>query len=121
MIKKHFDVPLYDFNVAILEVENDDDAPALDKYLKSCRMSGDVTNEIIEAVKNGDVDGGWTISNLGQKRFVVVFLKTRTPTTRDKIVGHEKRHVEDDILKHCGVKDDEAAAYLAGFLSTKFK
>lgn len=33
------------------------------------------------------------------------------------VVNHEKRHIEDRILQHCGIDDIEAAAYLAGYLS----
>jgi hypothetical protein len=29
----------------------------------------------------------------------------------------EKRHIEDRLLDYCGVKDIEASAYLAGYIS----
>ena len=65
-------------------------------------MGDDIVNEIVGAVRQGDVDDGWTLACLGIKRIVVILLPMR--------------HVEDDILRHCNVNDDEAAAYLSGFL-----
>lgn len=116
MKKKRIDVSMYDFRVDLLEVENSDDVALLVKYFKSIRLENDISVEILDAVKNGDVDGGWTISNFGLKRILVVLLKMRTVSQRRKVMSHEKRHVEDDILEHASVNDKEAAGYLAGYL-----
>ena len=116
MRSKRINVPLYDFRVDLIEIEGDGDAAPLLKFFRGVKLDGDIVEEIIDAVKNGDVDGGWTIANFGIKRILVVLLKMRTEEQRRKVLSHEKRHVEDDILEHASVNDKEAAAYLAGYL-----
>lgn len=116
MKSKRINIPIYDFRLDLLEVENSDDVVLLAKFFKSVRLDDEISLEILDAVKNGDVDGGWTISNFGLKRILVVLLKMRTEAQRRKVLAHEKRHVEDDILEHASVNDKEAAGYLAGYL-----
>lgn len=116
MKSKRIDIPIYDFRLDLLEVEGSNDVALLTKFFKSVRLDEDVTLEILNAVKDGDVDGGWTISNFGLKRILVVLLKMRSEEKRRVVLAHEKRHVEDDILEHALVNDKEAAGYLAGYL-----
>lgn len=116
MKSKRINIPMYDFRLDLLEVENSDDVVLLAKFFKGVRLDDEISLEILDAVKNGDVDGGWTLSNLGIKRILVVLLKMRTEAQRRAVLAHEKRHVEDDILEHCHVNDKEAAAFLAGYL-----
>ena len=116
MKRKRIDIPIYDFRLDLLEVENSDDVVFLAKFFKGVRLDEDITLEILNAVKDGDVDGGLTISNFGLKRILVVLLKMRSEEQRRKVLAHEKRHVEDDILEHGGINDKEAAAFLAGYL-----
>jgi hypothetical protein len=107
---------MYDFRLDLLEVERSEDVALLAKFFKGVRLDDEISLEILDAVENGDVDGGWTISNFGLKRILVVLLKMRTEEQRRKVLAHEKRHVEDDILEHASVNDKEAAGYLAGYL-----
>lgn len=116
MKNKKIDIPIYDFRLDLLEVEGSDDVALLTKFFKGVRLDDEISLEILDAVKNGDVDGGWTISNFGLKRILVVLLKMRSEEQRRKVLAHEKRHVEDDILEHSGINDKEAAGYLAGYL-----
>lgn len=39
---------------------------------------------------------------------------------REEVYAHEKRHIEDRIMKWASVDDIESAGLLAGFLGTKF-
>lgn len=116
MISKKFNVPLYGFRVDFIECEDEKDGDAIETFFKRLKMEDDIANEIVGAVRQGDVDGGWTLACLGIKRIVVILLPMRTRDRRCEVINHEKRHVEDDILRHCNVNDDEAAAYLSGFL-----
>lgn len=117
MIKKSFKVPLYCFDCTFIELEGKEDADALSRELRRLRVTEDIYEELVVSCREGDVDGGWTITNFGNKRICVVLLPMRSDDRRISVLGHEKRHVEDDILSHCGVDDKEASAYLAGFLS----
>jgi uncharacterized membrane-anchored protein len=116
MKSKRINIPIYDFRLDLLEVENSNDVALLARFFKSVRLDEDITLEILNAIKDGDVDGGWTISNFGHKRILVVLLKMRSEEKRREVLAHEKRHVEDDILEHASVNDKEAAGYLAGYL-----
>ena len=116
MKRKRIDVPLYDFRIDLLEVDSVDDVELVGKALRTVRVQPDIYDEITSAIRDGDVDGGWTISNFGLKRILVVLLKMRSGEQRRKVLSHEKRHIEDDILSYCSVDDVEASAYLAGYL-----
>jgi uncharacterized membrane-anchored protein len=103
MKSKRINIPIYDFRLDLLEVENSNDVALLARFFKSVRLDEDITLEILNAIKDGDVDGGWTISNFGHKRILVVLLKMRSEEKRREVLAHEKRHVEDDILEHASV------------------
>ena len=51
---------------------------------------------------------------------VIVFYRMESMKRKRVCYNHEKRHLEDRILKFCDIDDMEAAAYLAGFLSEYF-
>lgn len=117
MIKKRFNVPIYCYDCVFLEIESRDDAEALTKELRRLRITDEIMEEVSTSCVEGDVDGGWTIANLGRKIICVVLLPMRSADQRLSVLNHEKRHVVDDILNHCGVDDKEAAAYLDGYVS----
>lgn len=116
MISKRIDVSMYNFRVDLIEIEGKNDVPSLLRLFKSVKLNVDLVEEVIESIKDGDVDGGWTFCNFGIKRVLVVLLPMRSVDKRREVLSHEKRHVEDDILRHCGIDDSEAAGYLAGYL-----
>ena len=52
------------------------------------------------------------------KQMILLYPQT-SKASRINCLGHEKRHLEDRILKHCHIDDLETAGYLAGFLTKK--
>ena len=121
MTNKAIKVPLYGFKVNLIECKGKEDAPELEKFFRRIKLDDDIVDEIVRAVGEGDIDGGWTLACLGVKLIVVVLLPMHSDDKRTEVLAHEKRHVEDDILRHCGIKDEEAAGYLAGFLGKYLK
>lgn len=121
MIVKKINVPLYGFRVDFIECKDEKDSDAIEVFFKKMKLDDPIAEEIVGALRQGDVDGGWTLACLGIKRIIVVLLPMRSEERRCEVVNHEKRHVEDDILRHCGIEDAEAAAYLAGFLGKHIK
>lgn len=121
MINKKINVPLYGFKIDFVECESDKDADALDIFFKRAKFDDPLAEEIVTDIREGCIDGGWTLACFNIKRIIVIIYPTSSEHKRCEVVSHERRHVEDDILKHCGIDDKEASAYLAGFLGNHLK
>lgn len=120
MKKLKFDVPLYDINVTLVQVESPDDADEVKICCEGIGLSSEDTEATLEFVKQDKRDGGDTWRNFEKGQMLVIFYRMTDGRIKRNRYGHEKRHVEDRILQWCGVDDIEAAAYLAGFLSEQF-
>lgn len=117
MLKKRFTVPLYGYTVRYFEIEDKSDEAEIRSCLKKLRLPDKDIDEVAECVSDEAKNGGWTLFNPNCKQIVVIVLTCVDEKARRRVVGHEKRHVEDEILRHCDINDLEAAAYLAGYLS----
>lgn len=120
MRTKKIHVPIYEYDVFIYQIEDVEDADAITRVLKKFKIFDlieEITNNIIDEVNGGAV----TCFNAGAKIAVCVFYPDDDAVFYEATLDHEKRHVVDDILEHCNVNDKEAAAYLSGWLTTKFK
>lgn len=115
---KSFNVPLYNYKVTVYEIDGEADSDVMRRRMRALKMPQDDIDEICCAVE-GAYDGGYTFFCAARKQLVVILLPFSSEMVRRRVLNHEKRHVEDDILQDCGVDDKEAAAYLAGFLSEK--
>ena len=113
-----FSVPLYNIDVALIQVEGVSDAERVKECCEELGLTEGDTESVVDTVKSDKTDGGDTFRNFEMGRILVIFY--RMTHGKANIYGHEKRHVEDRILQWCGVDDMEAAAYLAGFLSEYF-
>lgn len=122
MLKVKFTVPLYDTVITILQIEKDDKWDNFRRHIPR-DLSTDVKFEIRDVVEDytGHTNGGWTCFNAGKNDIFLVFTGFTDKQTRASVIAHEKRHCEDDILKRCNIEDDEAAAFLAGYLELKFE
>lgn len=119
-MKKHnFNVPLYDYDVTLIQVESNEDKSSVISFLKKAKL-----DEYIEGcskyVADGYTNGGETYYNRSIKQVICIFYIMTSDEYRENVYSHEKRHVEDRILEHCSVNDMEASAYLAGFLGVQF-
>lgn len=114
MIKKIFNVPLYDWNITYLTIESKEDIPELITWAEmfQAEFQGDIS-ESFDSIKNA---GMTYIDRTAQKLLIIIFPAT-SPEESLSTIGHEKRHAEDFILEESGVYDKEAAGYLAGFLT----
>lgn len=121
MRRKTINIPLYNYRVTLLDEISESDADALRVFLKRRRLPDDMINDVVGNVSDGAFDGGYTISNMSIKELYVVLLACSNDDVRRRVLGHERRHVEDDVLEHCGINDKEAAAYLSGYLSQHMK
>lgn len=117
MKRNTFKVPIYNFDITVIQVESSADKEAVSKEFKKMRIPEDAYQDSLEAIEKGYMNGGETFRNMLIKRFLIIIYPCSSETVRREIMGHEKRHIEDRILEHLGIDDIEANAYLAGYLS----
>lgn len=120
MRTKKIHIPIYEYDVFMYQIEDVEDADAITRVLKKfniVELIEEVTTNIVDEVEGGAI----TCFNAGAKIAVCIFYTCDDPVFYEATLDHEKRHVVDDILDHCRVNDKEAAAYLSGWLTTKFK
>lgn len=117
MKKKTFTIPIYDYEVTLIEIECKDDKEQVVEVMKSFDCNIEDIREHERYIDNEYMNGGDTFRNMEKKRFLVVLSPCENEETRREIINHEKRHVEDRLLEWIGIHDIEASAYLAGYLS----
>ncbi len=120
MKRYNFYIPIYDFRAVLLYAENRKDWPAVVKVMKQYKCDKASIQEVTDNIREGCFDGAITLSHRYRHVFVCVFYPIET---REKFIvcrDHEKRHVEDWVAEYCDVHDNEALAYLAGFLGGHF-
>lgn len=120
MRTKKIHVPIYEYDVFMYQIEDVEDADAITRVLKKFKIF-DVIEEVTSNVTDEVEGGAITCFNPGEKTAVCVFYPESDATYYEMTLDHEKRHIVDHILEHCDVHDMEAAAYLSGWLTTKFK
>ena len=117
MKKTEFKIPIYDFDVTILEVESKEDKAEVNTILSNLIPNKESIDEVLGYIEDGSMNGGDTFRNLLHRKFVVVLYPFKDIETRREVINHEKRHIEDRVLEYCGISDIEASAYLAGYIS----
>lgn len=114
---KKVKIPIFNHKLNVFEVTSKRDTDKLVKELKSLKIiNEDDEQEIRENIEN-ECDGACTFYRKTDCTLVVVIYIQSNQDRRREVLAHEKRHVEDHILKHLGIDDMESAAYLAGYLA----
>jgi hypothetical protein len=122
MKKLSFKVDVYDWDVYLYQLEAKDSKKDITKVLQKHNIPVEGNEDITTCLEDRFHDGGWTFCNGNIRQSVVIFEIFSEKAYKVDVYGHEKRHVEDDILNQLHVNDDdEAAAYLAGYLSRRFE
>ena len=117
MKKTEFKIPIYGFDVTILEVESKEDKDEVNTILSNFIPNKEKIDEVLGYIEDGCMNGGDTFRNMLYKKFIVVLYPFEDVENRREVINHEKRHIEDRILEYCGIYDIEASAYLAGYIS----
>ena len=120
MVKIDFKTPYFEYDVTLIQVEGDIDAPIVCRHLTESGIDEETADDIKEKIVGGYVNGGETNWNAKTKRIICVFYEFLDDVAKVDIYSHEKRHIEDRILQHCGVDDIEASGYFAGYLGKMF-
>lgn len=121
MKKLSFKIDVYDWEVYLYQLEAKDNGKSVTKVLQKHHIPVEMNQDVIDDIDDDSYDGGWAFNNADQHTHVVILQQFSSKNKKIEVYSHEKRHVEDDILRRLRVNnDDEAAAYLAGYLATMF-
>lgn len=120
MRTKKIHIPIYEFDVIMYQLEDVNDVGSIAKALKRLNIT-EMIQEVTDNLTDEVIEGGFTCFNGPAKLAVVVLYPTEYGEMYESTLDHEKRHVVDHVLDWVGVHDYEAAAYLSGWLTTKFK
>ena len=118
MEKLDFQIPLYKVDITLVQIESKEDESAVAELLES--INAEDLEYTIDCIRRDVVNGGDTYRDLEHRRIVVVFYLMEDNMSRAEVYSHEKRHIEDRILKFYSVDDIESAGLLAGFLGERF-
>ena len=118
MERLDFQVPLYKVAITLVQVESKEDESTVAELLES--INAEDIEYTINGIRRDAVNGGDTYRNFELRRIIVVFYLMEDNMSRAEVYSHEKRHIEDRILKFYCVDDIESAGLLAGFLGERF-
>ena len=118
MIVKRIKIPIFKYNLTLIEVEEYEDYKIIGKELKRFKLSDEYYNEVIRNTRYS-YDGAITLSNCSKMQIVVVIYKHSSEKERIELINHEKRHIIDDIMTSLNINDKETPAYLDGYISSK--
>ena len=121
MISKKIWIPIYSYRIWYIEVEDFNDTTKLVQFAKRMHLGENNINEIKDRMQNKETGGATTFHRKSDCTIVVIIYPQPSVYRKDECIAHEKRHCEDFILKHLNIKDEEAAAYLAGWLDVQFR
>jgi hypothetical protein len=112
-----FKIPIYDYTVDWVNIDNKEDYKYIDKIANRYKIEKDYKEAIINNIKTEQIDGGETYRNLESRRFFILIYECKNKSIQFNIINHEKRHLVDRIMEHCDINDIEASAYLDGYIS----
>lgn len=121
MIKSKFHIPIYDIDITMVQIENSNDKKPIEKLLNSVAVNEEDKQKTLDDVENESVNGGDAYRCLGARKMLIIFFPFTNNDEKINTFDHEKRHIEDRILEHFNVQDNESAALLAGYLAVQFR
>lgn len=120
MIRLDFEIPLYKVDVTLIQVTSKEDEGEVSKELHDMEAQAEDVESVLESITTGCKNGGYTFRNLDKKKFLVIFCLMDSKRIQAEVYAHEKRHIEDRVMKAYNVDDIESAGLLAGFLGEEF-
>ena len=114
-----FKIDIYDWTVYYIEAEKKEDADAVLKKLSILKIGDKTIKSTRDEIDGGHGNGGEHLCNLTLRKSVLLMLPSTNRANRINIIFHEKRHIEDKICNHLGLKGREAPAFIAGYIAEK--
>lgn len=82
MKKTEFKIPIYDFDVTILEIESKEDKAEVNTILSNLIPNKESIDEVLGYIEEGSMNGGDTFRNMLCRKFVVVLYPFKDVETR---------------------------------------
>jgi len=116
-----FSIPLYDYDVVYVEIDEDDpidrQVAFVTEELTNMKTDKQYLDETIQEIKEESKNGGNHFYNLSKSVSFIMIYPHDDPERLKATIAHEKRHLEDRVLQHFSVNDIESAGLLSGYLA----
>ena len=112
-------IPIYDWELMFCHMDAGDD-PEI--FIKASRRIGIEPGDCVQfsdLMSRGAMGGGMCYVHSEERKLVVLIYPTLTPENFYSTVGHEIYHCVYAIADHAQIKDEEASAYLIGYIWEK--
>ena len=117
MKQVYFKIPIYEWDVSIVTIYNEQDEQPLRELLTNIDADKEGMQQDLYSVRTHAMNGGDTWRDPGNRRAIIVIFPWSDMTVFWEVINHEKRHLVDRILEWANINDMEAAAYLDGAIS----
>jgi hypothetical protein len=112
-------IPIYDWNLYFIEVEDKADLVKVLAKFNIIKPTKELVDEVISNIDRGMFNGGMHYYNTDMRKTLIMLYKTTSKAKRINIIFHEQRHAVDRICAHLLIDDIEASAHLSGFIAEK--
>lgn len=103
MIRQHFTLPQYSWNVYAYYVVTEPNADEILDTLANIGCGGDNLQRAYSNLMSGNLDTGLTYSNSDTRETVMVFAKTSSAKEFQQSYKHETGHLQDHIAQTFGI------------------
>lgn len=119
MKQKRIYIDIYSYTLYYIDMESYDNLDKVIKIYKRLKLGQENIDDLKTKAKNEAIGGATTFHKANSCQLVIVLYPQPSEERKIECIYHEKRHCEDFILDTLNIHDDEAAAYLAGYLARK--
>lgn len=110
-----FEIPIYDYTLILLALNDADIENGCDDKLCCIGVSEQIRKIVHDECEEGSCDGAITFHSSGNHQIVSVFYPMRSTGRARECFMHELYHIVTDIAKTTDI-DSEAGAYLQGYI-----
>lgn len=121
MKTQKINIPIFDYHLTIIEIENTDTANDVLAPMLDLKCTSEHIKHIQDHITSGRYDGGDCFRNMELKKMLIIILPCSSNAKKNGILAHELRHAVDRLCEHCCIEDIETPAYITGYIYEKLK
>ena len=114
-----FSIDIYEWDIQLVQLENGDETSNIPEDIFE-NLTEEVQEGIEEWIVSESLNAGYTDMNVKNKTIYVILSVQSSMRKAANAYYHEARHVVDNIVQYCGIADEEAPAYLQGYIGEYF-